>query len=116
MQPAKYDLVILQGATYRKQFTWESGGQPVDFTGCTAKAQVRKKAGSPEILTEFNSEDGTILLEAGGAITLYLADESTEVLEWTKGVYDLKVYFSNGDEWRILEGNATVKPGVTLDG
>ncbi len=57
--PIKRKLTILQGATFRKRWTWKPGGVPMDFTGCKARMQVRAEIDSTVVLLELTTENCT---------------------------------------------------------
>lgn len=116
--PAKRKLRIIQGATFRASWTWVSGGVPVDFTGCTARMQVRSDVDSPDVLLELTTENGGIALGAEpGRIELMLGATHTAsgALDWDSGVYDLEIQFASGpnDVVRFAGGAITVSPEVT---
>jgi len=48
-----------------------------------------------------------------GKIELYISSADTSALVGFGGVYDMEVYFSNGDVIRLIEGRVTFKPEVT---
>lgn len=52
--PIKRKLTILQGATFRKRWTWKPGGVPMDFTGCKARMQVRAEIDSTVVHAVFD--------------------------------------------------------------
>lgn len=116
--PVKRKLTINQGATFRAAWVWKPGGVPMDFTGCTARMQVRAERESPEVLLELTTENGGITLGAvPGEIALYLGATSTAsgVLDWESGVYDLEIQHPAGPEevTRFAEGAVVVRPEVT---
>lgn len=116
--PVKRKLTINQGATFRAAWVWKPGGVPMDFTGCTARMQVRAERESPGVLLELTTENGGITLGAvPGEIALYLGATSTAsgVLDWESGVYDLEIQHPAGPEevTRFAEGAVVVRPEVT---
>ena len=52
--PIKRKLTILQGATFRKRWTWKPGGVPMDFTGCKAAQREQGRARKPNGVTQFS--------------------------------------------------------------
>lgn len=116
MAASKLNLPIVEkGATYRHTLFWkDSSNVAIVLDGCTAKLQVRESVESEIIIIELNTENGRIFIDpALGKIELYISDEDTTVLDGFGGVYDLEVYFPNGDTIRLIEGRMTFKPEVT---
>lgn len=136
--PAKRNLVIRQGATFRKIFTWfaypyqvfvrdgivykESDGrkapvadrEPIDLTGCTARMHIRGKIDDASPLFVLTTENSRIVLGGtAGTASLFIADEDTALMTWTSGVYDLEIAHPNGDVTRLAEGSISVSKEVT---
>ena len=115
--PIKRKLTILQGATFRKRWTWRPGGVPMDFTGCKARMQVRAEIDSTVVLLELTTEIGGIILAAGpGTIDLYIGAIDTAVIAWESGVFDLEIIHPGAlpdDVTRIVQGTVSVSPEVT---
>jgi hypothetical protein len=111
----EYDLEILQGETYTKQFVWkDSAGTEVNLTGYTARMQVRQSKASDTVLLELTTANGRIALGgAAGTIDLTLSATVTAAITWKRGLYDLELVASNGVVRRLLEGEVTVSKEVT---
>jgi hypothetical protein len=111
----EYDLEILQGETYTKQFIWkDSAGTEVNLTGYTARMQVRQSKASDDVLLELTTANGRISLGgAAGTIDLNLSATVTAAITWKRGLYDLELVASNGVVRRLLEGEVTVSKEVT---
>ena len=137
---ATVQLDFQMGATWRWEFT--SGtlvldgddnpvipltiDQPDDFTGCTARLQVRKNYplddGSIPVLMEATTEDaGIVLGGAAGTVAIVFRDDQTDLLQddtgkaIRSGKYDMEVVYPSGDVVRLLEGGWTNDPNVTRD-
>lgn len=115
MQPAKLNLSVQQGATFRKRLVRRNDkGKPINLTGFTAKLQARLNHGDATILFELSTENGGIVITpASGIIDLYISDEATTLFSFTSCVYDLMLYAPDGDALRLCEGKVAVSPGVT---
>ena len=115
MQPAKLNLTIKQGATFRKRLTWRgSNKKPINLTGYTAKMQARSAYGDPQVLFELSTENGGVTLGGiAGTIELYISDEATALFNFERAVYDLFLYAPNGDALALLEGSVRLIRGVT---
>ena len=114
--PIKRKLTILQGATFRKRWTWKPGGVPMDFTGCKARLQVRAKIDSADVLLELTTENGGIVLGAEpGTIDLYIGATVTAAIAWNSGVFDLEIQYAAGPDEvdRLIYGSVVVSREVT---
>lgn len=135
------DIDIEQGATFR--LAWEYHQQAVDpdtgellfeadgvtpvlgpvydLTGCTARAEVRRRPNTETTLiaTSTDADDGITLGGVAGTIEWVISDEKSEAIGPLSrnllAVYDFKLYWPSGDETRLLEGVATISPAVTKD-
>jgi hypothetical protein len=108
-----YHLVIEQGAT--SQYAWpvlDDEGLSLDLTGYTAKAQVRRSWDSTDVLHEWDSGAGTILLQ-GSSVILVTAPDTSLAWTWSRGVYDLLITATDGTVSRVSSGTIAVSPGVT---
>jgi len=116
MSASKLNLpAIEKGATYRHTLLWkDSLNVAINLTDCTAKLQVRETIDSSIVLLELSTANlGLVITPLLGKIELYISDEATTVLTGIGGVYDLEVYFDNGDTTRLIEGKVVFKPEVT---
>lgn len=133
MTAANIPLTIEQGATFRGTWTWTfplldgddevvvpvEPGEPWDFTGCTAKMDVRLKLKDEDPVFSITSEADEITLSDVGVVEVYITADKTNLLGKpntrviTDAVYDVEVYYPGGDTVRLMEGAITVKPSVT---
>lgn len=116
MAAFKVKLVLTQGETFWKTFTWKVGqpAAPVDLTGCTALMHVRRKITDAATLIELSTGNGRIELGGPtGAITLKLSAAETAALNFAAAVYDLELTFADNTVRRLIEGSVTLKPEVT---
>lgn len=111
---ARVALLINQGATYRKRFTWLAGSPqaPVDLTGFKATLHARADYGQP-LLIELTTENGGIVLGGvNGSIDLFISDIDTTSYTWDAAIYDLELTAPGGDVTRLVSGSVTVSPDV----
>lgn len=110
LKPAKCNLTIYQGATFRKHFKLQNPDKTfVDLTGCLARMQVRAEIESPIVLLELTTENGGITLGGvAGTIDLYLNDVTTAAIQWESGVYDLEIVHPSADVTRLIMGGVSV--------
>ena len=115
LQPAKRKLTIYKGATFEKVWTWKPGGVPMDFTGCSARMQIRPDYDSSTILLELTTENGGITLGPDGEIRLWVGATQTALIDWDGGVYDLEIQYPAGPDHadRLLQGSVSVSGEVT---
>ena len=109
-----YDITVKQNSGFTLPMRYEAPeGSPVDFTGSTARMQVRAKVGAPVVLLDLSTTDGTITLGSDGSITLSETALTTAALRFSKGVYDLRITPPVGEPYYLLAGNIFLERAVT---
>ena len=105
------NLVINAGATFSQQFdlAQSDDSSPLDLTGYTIAAQLRKHAGSSN-LTAFTA---TAMDAVNGLILISLTPVQTTSLKTGRHVYDIVITDAAGDKTRVVEGSVLVREGVT---
>lgn len=113
MQPATVNLTIYQGATFTQTFAYQSGGEPVNLTGTSARMHVRERVTSAEPEIELTTANGRISIgDEFGTVTLTLTAEETAAIKAGSYVYDLELV--NGPVvGRFLQGQVFVSAEVT---
>jgi hypothetical protein len=107
---AHADIILDQGTTFNTtlNLTGDSG-QPLDLTGYTAQAQVRKWYTSSNSVS-FNV---SIPQPTNGIIELSLDANTTAALWYGRYVYDVITIDTSNNIIRVVEGILTVTPEVT---
>lgn len=148
--PAHLSAVIQQGATFRWRRRWGSFPKPVrvagcaviyadtgnpappedfvptDFTGCTARMQLRADIEAPDVLLEFSTSptaaQGHIVLGADGWVELELSDAQAAALpygqglgQWDSAEGQLDVTFADGTVVRMARVHVSLCPGGNRD-
>ena len=105
------NLVINAGATFSQQFdlAQSDDSSPLDLTGYTIAAQLRKHAGSSN-LTAFTA---TAMDPVNGLILISLTPVQTTSLKTGRHVYDIVITDAAGDKTRVVEGSVLVREGVS---
>lgn len=134
-------FTVQQGATFRQTFkrfqvpseavarngvlVYKASGKPVpeadkvpvDYTGCTARMQVRRDIANQDVLLTFSTDpeadQGRITLGADGTVELYLSHTQTSAIAWSDAVGQMEVTFTNGDVERHFEIALCVDPEGT---
>jgi hypothetical protein len=105
------NLYIDQGSDYTTTVTInDSAGSPLDLTGYTATAQIRKtytSSTSVSFLVVFDADRAT------GKITISLTNAQTSALKSGLYVYDVLISDVLLKKTRVVEGTANVSPMVT---
>lgn len=110
-----YNMTIEQGATFHKVFTVVDPvtGTPANYTGFTARMQIRREVDSTTAAIDLTTENGRITLGGVlGTVTLDLTAAETASLT-RGGVYDIELISSAGVVERLLQGRVTLDPEVT---
>lgn len=115
MRPGKHNLVVYQGATFRKTIYYKPGGVAADLTGFTARCQFRETIDAATEILELTTENGGITLTAlEGKIELLITATATAALTFTTAVYDLEL-IDGTEVIRLIEGRVTLSKEVTRD-
>ena len=107
----KLDIIIDQGATFSRVYTYKVNDVAVDISANTIRGQVRKKHTSATAAATFTTgffTDGT-----DGKFTVELTDTETAGLSAGDHVYDIEMVFNDGTVKRLIEGVMSVTPEVT---
>jgi len=105
------NLVINAGATFSQQFdlAQNDDSAPLNLTGYTIVAQIRKHAGS----SNHVGFTATAMDAANGVILISLTPAQTTALKTGRHVYDIVITDSAGDKTRVVEGSVLVREGVS---
>ena len=103
-QAGEYEITVKQNSGFTLPLHYEAPeGSPVDFTGSTAQMQVRAKIGAPTVLFELSTADGSIVLGADGSVVLSETALPTAALNFSDGVYDLRITPSVGEPYYLVK-------------
>lgn len=116
MTPGKLNLTIYQGATFKRVMRLkDSANAAIDLTGSTVRMHVRATMSDTTTIIELDEDNGRAVVSdaENGEITLLISDEDTALLDFTSGVYDLEIEYSNGTVDRVLAGSVKLSKEVT---
>lgn len=108
-----YTIVTTQGDTWNFNATVETDGVAWNFTGYTAKMQVKESTSALKKYLDLASGD-EITLDAYGKIYIVVSATVMATVPPGRWVYDLEVTSSGGERTTLLEGNFVVSPQVTV--
>jgi len=111
MDCQRYDLDVIQGATWFQQLEYEVDGEPVNIESYSCRMKVRKSYNLPTEI-ELSTGNNKISITETNKINLDLTASETGALVAGRYLYDIELV--NGpDVERILYGMFTVNPEVT---
>jgi len=112
--PAKYRFEVRQGSTFRRVFTWEVEGHPVDLTGWTARMQVRPTVDSQQVALEVTPYVNPGPDEEAGEIEFDIPASVLSEVPAGRYVYDLEMV--DGDfVLALMAGPFIVRAEVTRE-
>lgn len=117
--PARVALRIYQGQTFEFEVAFLGPDtEPEDFTGYTARAQVRRTIPDDDVQLSMSTLQGTILpLDDTGVLRILIPATETSMLLTSNVVqswwYDLEIMRSDGFVRRLMEGPVIVFPETT---
>ena len=105
----RYDLVVRRGETFRRVLRLKKGGEAIDLTGWTGKAQIRPEPDSAELVCEMEL---TIVPEEGKVVMIIPLSVTAGI---SSGVYSWDIRLTDGEGIaRYYTGGAVkVMPTVT---
>tara|TARA_R110002051_G_scaffold291094_1_gene354950 strand:- start:698 stop:1033 length:336 start_codon:yes stop_codon:yes gene_type:complete len=106
------NLSIDQGSDFSAEIIVEdANGDVANLTGFTGAGQIRKTYTSSTAVAF-----GVAVTNAGnGLLTLTLTNAVTNAMKAGRYVYDVEITkTSNGEKTRVVEGQVTINPGVTV--
>lgn len=110
-------LIIEQGATFRKRFTWKAGTPPVavNISNYLARMQIKDKKGGTSIIDLTEANERVIRDGPNGIIDLFISATDTEALTFEgKAVFDLELEEqSTNFVRRLIEGKVQLSTEVT---
>ena len=105
-------ITLKRGDTLDLEFQWLDGdGLPVDLTGCTARLQMRNRAGNEVLECTCGSSDGLEIVTAEGKVRW--REEASSTASFSPGTYyfDLEVTFPDS----TVRSTETVQLIVEMD-
>ena len=118
MIPARKDIVIIQGASFLRTFTFkDADDNPVDLTGYNARLPGRYTVDDEDTLFSWSSEGDSPVLTMGGAagtVAFSIPPSVTKDYAFDIGYQDLEFYTSSDAiVLRIWGGNVVNSKEVT---
>lgn len=109
MDPARYDIIIHQGATFDLGVQYkDSAGIPVNMSGYIIEAELWNRTGTVK-LADFSLP---YEVQASGSFKMRLASNVTSGIT-EQGQYDLIITEPGGDKYYLLQGTAFIDLGLT---
>ena len=106
------NLSVDQGADFSTEIiVQDSSGTVANLTGYTGAGQIRKTYSS----TTATNFAVTIVSVTQGVLSIALSNSVTNGMKAGRYVYDVEITkTSNGEKTRVVEGQITINPGVTV--
>ena len=106
-------MMVAQGGTYQRTFTWTVDAVPVDVSGFAATLTVRTAATAATVVASVSSGAGITLGGAAGTVAVLIADSVTAAIEPGTYVWDLFLVSGGGETTPLVAGNFVVSAAVT---
>jgi len=111
--PGLYDITCFQGADYDKTFAVSQGGTALNWTGYTARMQVRTSSDATATLLSLTSGSGITLGGTAGTILLTISNAQSAAVTAGSYAYDLELVSGSSAVTRLLQGAFNVIGNVT---
>jgi hypothetical protein len=110
MAVSAVNIVIEQGTDYQEVFTVNNpDGTPLDLTGYTGAAKIRK---FPESTTSTSFSVG--IVSTAGQVVVSLANTVTDDLKGGRYYYDIIITSSVGKKTKVVDGMVLVNPSESI--
>lgn len=111
--PTKENLTVYQGATFRKIYAVQVGGQPLDMSGWKARMQIKYSYDDVDAAVTLTTENGGLALDVENSqLSIYISPAQTASLTGS-GVYDLELVDAASDVGRLRQGKIKLDLEVT---
>ena len=111
INPANFNIVAPQGATFDTTFTFKIDNVPVNLTGYTAEMKLRETPDSDSVIDLANGS-GITLGGAAGTIAVVMTATQTAAIPAGAYFYDLKLT-QGSTVTRLLQGRFQLSPEIT---
>jgi hypothetical protein len=111
--PGNYNITLYQGADYDKTFTVTQNGTAINWSGYSARMQVRDGADSTAVLLSLTDGTGITLGGTAGTITVAITNAQSAAVSAGSFSYDLELISSSNFVTRLLQGSFNVVGNVT---
>lgn len=113
LKPLIKNFLIYQGTTFIAKFEWNIEAYPLE-ADCIADMQIRPDIKSDTVICEATTNNGKIIINAADKmIEVKIPAKDTAAFAFEKAVYDIELEFSNGDRFRIVQGQMSLNLEVT---
>ena len=114
MALSTYDISADQGSDLDTVITYtDDSAVPVNLTGCSARMQVRKFAGSSNSRLNLTSSSGITLGGAAGTIRIVVSAAALSLVPAGSYRYDIELVDTTQTVLKILSGDFVVNAEVT---
>lgn len=117
--PVDSPITLYCGQTFTLKFQMTQGTAPnitpIDLTGATAEFTIVDKQAATKVVlltSKGDSPTTSISLLEDGWVEAKISDEVSSAIAWKKGFYNIKITWSNGETWRVFQGEVTISFGV----
>lgn len=111
--PGLYDITCFQGADYDQSFTVTQGGTALNWSGYSARMQVREAADATATLLSLTNGSGITLGGTAGTIDLVITNAQSAAVVSGSYAYDLELISGSTAVTRLLQGSFNVVGNVT---
>jgi hypothetical protein len=111
--PGTYDITLFQGADYDQTFTASQDGTALNWTGYSARMQVRDSSDATAVLLSLTNGSGITLGGTAGTIAVAVTNAQSAAISAGSYAYDLELISGSSAVTRFLQGAFNVSGNVT---
>ena len=114
INPGSYNITVYAGADYDKTFTVTQNGSAINWTGYTARMQVRDSSDATATLLSLTTGGSGITLGGtAGTILVEITNAQSAAIASGAYAYDLELISNGSAVTRLLQGAFIVSGNVT---
>jgi hypothetical protein len=111
--PGTYEITCYQGADYDKTFTVAQDGTAINWSGYTARMQVRDSTDATATLLSLTNGSGITLGGTAGTILVAITNAQSAAIPSGSYAYDLELISGSSAVTRLLQGAFNLVGNVT---
>lgn len=114
-EPVTKHFTVPQGADFPIRVKYVIDNVILDITGATVRGGMKKSHNATSIILSFTDANAnTYLEESTGYFGVDFVAAATSAIPAGKYVYDIELVLASGEVTRVLQGDITLTPEVTV--
>jgi hypothetical protein len=114
-EPVTKHFTVPQGADFPIRTKYTIDNVVLDITGATVRGAIKKSHNTTSVVLSFTQANANVYLNAAtGFFGIDFKSAATSAIPAGVYVYDIELVLASGEVTRVLQGNITLTPEVTV--